>query len=381
MVIAQDVRTAVANKKLMFPNQPPGPNNPYINGGNVSTAVVPQPKTISIPTQPPLPPQPEPVVPPAPTQPIVTPVEEPPGTSPVPSSTDALYTPEYIRLAKERYLAGLTSPEEKERARQLRSELAGMGVLSGSAFDVEQGRRVGEYQRGAEEMGRGLEMENIQYQSPEAIRGRARELLSILLPLAQQPGASQELKDKVNSLLDLVGAPFLDEEPEPALTFPDQPPGPNNPPISTSPGETPTDYLPADLSGDLAVAEQKYDQAYEKLLDIANLHDESKDVIGGQRNPYYNEELRDELRAKAARIKELAPNINAYMQTGSGATPEEIREYIDLVNEAYAMEYKHQTGPTPYRPTLPSTTPSLPGVSGGYNPLTGTTGPNPLTGF
>jgi hypothetical protein len=133
-----------------------------------------------------------------------TPAPAPVGTTPVATpiaeeaeeATPALYSPEYYSALRESVLGEATSPAEQERARALRSEMAGKGILSGSAFDVAQTQRLGEFETEAEKTVREAKLKGAEYEA-----GSPDTQIAALQPLIESGSATPEIKAMYNRLM------------------------------------------------------------------------------------------------------------------------------------------------------------------------------------
>lgn len=128
----------------------------------------------------------------------INPVAEPAAaekTATTPASS-GLYSDAYYQAIRDKYLSQATSAEEQEAARQRRSQLAGAGVLSGTAYDTLQANRLGEITRAADEA-----VATAMIEAPEKERADLESQISTLAPLATAENASDEVKALYNQLL------------------------------------------------------------------------------------------------------------------------------------------------------------------------------------
>jgi hypothetical protein len=141
---------------------------------------------------------------PAPAMPGITQATAPASVASA-STTPELYSPAYYEAIKSNILEQATTPEAKTRSEQLRGKLAGMGVLSGSAYDVAQSQYLSGLESEANRAVTEAKLKGAEYMSPEAVREREiadlEKQISILQPLATSTGATQQAKDLYNQAI------------------------------------------------------------------------------------------------------------------------------------------------------------------------------------
>jgi hypothetical protein len=104
---------------------------------------------------------------------------------------------------RESILAEATSPAEQEAARLRRSELAGRGILSGSAYDIAQAQRYGEIETEAGKAVREAKIKGAEYEA-----GLPSEQIAALQPLIESGSATPEIKTMYNRLMrEKLGIP------------------------------------------------------------------------------------------------------------------------------------------------------------------------------
>ena len=108
--------------------------------------------------------------------------------------TNQFSSPTYLSSVYNQAMQGLTSPDAIATARQLRSTLAGKGVLSGSAFDAAQQDVYGNYATLADNA-----VTNAIAAAPDKQINYLQAIIPTLEQAATEEGASQAVKDQYNA--------------------------------------------------------------------------------------------------------------------------------------------------------------------------------------
>lgn len=191
--VSQDVglaRDPLGKVIGILPNVIPNANpNQVVKLPNAPTNIIAQPPATTAPP-------PATGLPAAPTPPTAP-------TAPATTGTPKKYSPEYYEKIRTGILGQLQSPAEKEAARLRRSQLAGSGILSGSAYDTLQTQRVGEVETEADQAVNQAMIEGAEYEAGSNERKLAtlKDQIDILAPLANAAGASAEIKKQYNKLV------------------------------------------------------------------------------------------------------------------------------------------------------------------------------------
>lgn len=124
------------------------------------------------------------------------------------SVAPALYSPEYYSQIRSGVESQLTSPEFAEEARRRRSQMAGIGVLSGTAYDAAQTGRVQDIRRSADTAVQQAMLEGAKYQA-EAPERRKKELSDRAAMLKDYVGkGNTELDAEYDKIMrELTGMP------------------------------------------------------------------------------------------------------------------------------------------------------------------------------
>lgn len=199
-------------------------------------------------------------------------------------ATPALYSPEYYDLIRQRYMGQASSPAAQETARQERSRLAGLGVLSGSAYDVAQRQRYGQLsQRADEAVGQAM-LEGARYkaEAPERERAEIESQLSLLQPIVAAGGADEATMNLYNELMQKR----FGITPKPKAEIPaDVAPGQYVSPQEETQYDFAGMYEPAqqktEMANEIITAQSNFEPVYEQITYQLNTGDleQSENVV------------------------------------------------------------------------------------------------------